>query len=171
MDLNVAGHYRQEQRGLLLVRQDIERWLPVLQFYGLVPLHVVLDGELKSGDKDVVLAGFSRFVSSITATVCHMFAANFALAEANYRTDLVVMHERSRRLATAWSRVILNAEVLVHTLRGHAAVMTPALLILASHAAAGEDIYGESESVPGLPVRESSGTKPAPILNHKSELG
>ena len=152
-------------RGVELLRTDIDRWLTLLQYYGLVPLGLNLGQVIKSDEGTAILAGFASLLSELTEVVCFLFAANLSLAQVSYREDLLAIHERGLRLAAAWERTHLEVEVTIHQLNGHLEVMVPALLLLASGVAAGEDIFGEPgtarEPTNGAPVSRRT---PTPVM-------
>jgi len=55
----------------------------------------------------------------------------------------VVLHEMAQRLAAAWERAFHDIEVMVHSLRAHAAILTPDLLILTSGVGPANDMFYE----------------------------
>ena len=162
LDLNKGLRSIPALRGVELERSDIDRWLPLLQYYDLVQLGLNLGQVIKSDEGTAILAGFASLLSELTEVVCFLFAANLSLAQVSYREDLLAIHERGLRLAAAWERTHLEVEVTIHQLNGHLEVMVPALLLLASGVAAGEDIFGEPgtarEPTNGAPVSRRTPT-------------
>lgn len=155
LNLNPDGRSLAGLRGMQIGRVDIERWLTLLQYYGLVPLTLSLGVAMTSDDGAAIKAAFSVILSQITEVVCFLFGCNQALAQVSYREDMVAIHERGLRLAAGWERAHLETEVAIHQCNGHSEAMTRALLIMASGASADEDIYGDRMAVPGLAARTS----------------
>ncbi|MDO8587586.1 MAG: hypothetical protein Q7T82_11160 [Armatimonadota bacterium] len=166
LDLNDDLRSLPALRGLEIVRPDIERWLPLLQYYDLAPRELSLGTIINAEDGTAILAGFSSLLSDLTEVVCFGFACNQSLPGVSYREDLVAIHERGRRLAAAWKRARLEVEVAIHQLNGHSKVMVRALLLLASGVAVGEDIFGE----PGIMRQQESEASTNPLTPSPSKI-
>lgn len=160
LDLSAPGLRDEAQRGLALTRVDIMRWLPVLQHYGWVKPEMTVGERLSSDDATLIVAGFSRMLACITEAVCFLLATNQHLPQANFRQDLMIIHQRGKIVAGAIDRALLQIETSAHQVNGYVGLMTEKLLIFASKAKALQPIYGSEDAVPAVTEARNANVKP-----------
>lgn len=149
-DLNSGTSNLEEQRGLNIIRNDMSRWLPVLQHYGWVKPEIIISNRLTAEDATLIVNGFSRMLGCIVEGVCFLFSTNLRLPQQNLREDLLIIRHRCQAVANAADEGLLQIEVSVHQLNGHVSLMTEKLLILASRAKSQQPIYGSEHAVPAV---------------------
>lgn len=150
LDLNSETSSQEEQRGLSINRNDMARWLPVLQYYGWVRTGVIIGNRLAADDAMLIAKGFSRLMAAIVEGVCFLFQINLRLPQVDMREDLLIIRHRGQSIAKAMGMSLLQVEASVHQLNGHVSLMTEKLLILSSEAKPLQPIYGSADAVPGM---------------------
>ena len=160
VDLNSEETHASNQRGVDIGRNDMARWLPVLHFYGFVPGVVLLSDRMSTEDEDTIIHGLALMLSQIIEGVCFFFSINPKLPQVDYRQDLLIIHHRARKIAGACEEALLQSEVALHQLNGHADLLTEKLLVLASAARPGEAIYGPQDAATAVSgARSERGAK------------
>lgn len=151
LDLNRPGEKPLDrQLGCTISTADMLQWFPALRRYGFLHPQVPQAACNSDDGGGQVSDAMSKLLAQLVEVICFLLRQNHELPGDDFRQDLMIIHGRAKRIASAWSEQLLAAEAGLHMLSGAAELIAEKSLILASGVGAGRPILADEKALPAV---------------------